>query len=88
MVAEAENLSTMWSFFMHFGDTWAILGAMLGILEAGRFQEYDPGAPGTTLLGPFGATCTILAPILGPAGRQGAPKIKYFGTKSPTNREK
>ena len=73
---------------MHFGDTWAILGAMLGILEAGRFQEYDPGAPGATCLGPFGATCTILAAILGPVGRKGPPKIEHFGTKSPKSRKK
>ena len=36
----------------------------------------------------FSATWPILAAILCPAGRQGAPKIKHFGTKSPKNGEK
>ena len=37
---------------------------------------------GEFLGGHFGATWAILGAILGPAGRQGAPKIELFGTKS------
>ena len=36
----------------------------------------------------IGATCAILGAILGPAGRQGAPKIELFGTKSHQNLKK
>ena len=34
------------------------------------------------------ATWAILGAILGPAGRQGAPKIELFGTKSHQNLKK
>ena len=36
----------------------------------------------------IGATWVILGAILGPAGRQGAPKIELFGTKSHQNLKK
>ena len=36
-------------------------------------------------LGLFAATWAISDAILDPAGRQGAPKIDLFGTKSPNN---
>ena len=43
---------------------------------------------GEFLGGHFGATWAILGAILDPAGRQGAPKIELFGTKSRQNVEK
>ena len=36
----------------------------------------------------FGTTWLILGTILGPAGRQGAHKIEFFGTKSHQNLKK
>ena len=48
------------------------------ILEVGR--QY--GQPVQLDLGLFGATWAISDAILDPAGRQGAPKIDLFGTKS------
>ena len=41
-----------------------------------------------TFLQTFGAIWAILGAILGPAGRQGAPKIELFGTKSHQNLKK
>ena len=41
-----------------------------------------------SFLEPLGATWTILEAIRGPAGRQGAPKIKHFRTKTPKSQEK
>ena len=56
--------------------------------EAGRFQEGAWGGHPRTFLEPFGATWAILGVILGPAGRQGSPKIELFGTKSHQNLKK
>ena len=47
-----------------------------------------PGSSRLRNLGHFGATWVILGAILGPAGRQGAPKIELFGTKSHQNLKK
>ena len=58
------------------------------ILEPGRFQDPQNGQPCGIFLRHFGATWAILGAILGPAGRQGAPKIELFGTKSHQNLKK
>ena len=58
------------------------------ILEASRFEVAQKGAKSFHKFEIFGATWAILGAILGPAGRQGAPKIELFGTKSSQNVEK
>ena len=55
------------------------------ILEAGRFLERSRGGPPSKFLKNFGTTWAILGAILGPAGRQGGPKIEFLGTKSHPN---
>ena len=58
------------------------------ILEASRFQEKPEGGHPRSFWEPFGATWAIWGAILGPAGRQGAPKIELLGTKSSQNLKK
>ena len=58
------------------------------IFEAGRFQEWSFGAGAGVFLSHYDAIWAILGAILGPAGRQGAPKIELVGTKSHQNLKK
>ena len=53
-----------------------------------RVQERSRGVAYLMFFCIFGATWAILGAILGPAGRQGAPKIELLGTKSSQKVEK
>ena len=56
-------------------------------LGASWFEVAKKGAKASYKIQIIGATCAILGAILGPAGRQGAPKIEHFVTKSLKSRE-
>ena len=79
-------------FGRHLGTSWAPRGSQnrpfwhqVAPKKSGRYFLVGPD---TFLVGPdtflrtFGATWAILGAIWAPAGRQGAPKIDLFGTKS------
>ena len=51
-------------------------------LAASLFEVAKKDATSSYTIQIIGATRAILGAILGPAGRQGAPKIELFGTKS------
>ena len=57
-------------------------------LGASWFEVAKKGAKASYKIQIIGATCAILGAILGPAGRQGAPKIEHFGIKTRQNVEK
>ena len=57
-------------------------------LAANLFQVSKKAATGLRNGCNFCATWAILGAILGPAGRQGAPQIELFGTKSHQNLKK
>ena len=57
-------------------------------LGASWFEVAKKGATAFHKIQIIGATCAILGAILGPAGRQGAPKIEHFGTKTRQNVKK
>ena len=57
-------------------------------LGANWFEDPQKVFHADTFLQTFGATWAILGAIWGPAGRQGAPKIDLFGTKSHQNLKK
>ena len=57
-------------------------------LGASWFEVAKKGATSFHKIKIIGAPCAILGAILGPAGRQGAPKIELFGTKSHQNLKK
>ena len=74
---------------MHFKFTNMMpRNAPKATLGASRFQEQYFGAPLEFWGWRFVATWVILGAILGPAGRQGAPKIELFDTKSHQNLKK
>ena len=50
-------------------------------LGASRLEVAKKGAKAFHKFGIIGATWAILGAILGPAGRQGAPKIELLGVK-------
>ena len=58
------------------------------ILGASRVEDPQKVSAPDVFFEAFGATWAILGAILGPAGRQGAPKIELFGTKSHQNLKK
>ena len=51
-------------------------------LGASRLEVAKKGAKAFHKFGIIGATWAILGAILGPAGRQGGPKIEHLGVKA------
>ena len=64
---------------------WSVPKANLGEEKP---PDHTQTAPRDDFENHFGTTWSILDAILGTAGRQGAPKIKLFGTKSHQNLKK